>query len=93
MMENKMFWYANMAGAVLGWCFVFYGLFASFESGMVNTLWWIVFFAWCFGHPLELTQSLPIGKKAGLTPETIFIKTMIFGLTWWVPLKNGVFEE
>ena len=93
MMKNKTFWYANMAFAVLGWIFFFYGLLFTIESHTWKTIWWTVVVLWGIGHPLEMAASLPIAQKAGVPLEKSIVKTMIFGIMWWVPLKLGVFEE
>lgn len=92
MLDSKLFWYGNKVGAVLGWVLVIYGLIFSFDSGMMRLLWLIVLIGWGFGHPLELTQSLPIARKKNIPLKTAVIKTLVFGLTWWIPLKRGVFE-
>jgi hypothetical protein len=93
MIKNKMFWYGNMTFAVLGWVFFFYGLVFTLESQTWKTLWWVVVLLWGIGHPLEMMFSLPIGKKAGLSLERTIVKTMIFGIMWWIPLKLNVFDE
>lgn len=92
-MNKQNFWKLMMAGSVAGWLFVFYGVFFPIESGSLKILWWCVTLGWGILHPLELNMSLPIGKEKGLTPEQIFVKTMVFGFTWWLPLKLGVFDE
>ena len=92
-MDNKLFWYANMGGAVLGWIFIFYGLFNPLPSVMARIAWIVVLLAWGIGHPLELTKSLPIAKDANVPVSTAVWKTFIFGLTWWVPLQKGVFTK
>ena len=92
MLNNKLFWYVNMAGAVLGWLFVIYGLMNSFDSAMVRLVWVIILAGWGFGHPIELTKSLPIARKKNVPLTTAVTKTLIFGITWWIPLEKGVFD-
>lgn len=92
-MKNRSFWKFMRAGSLLGWVFLFYGLFSPFEGPIVRIVWWCVLLGWGIGHPLELTQSLPVARDRGVTPEQAFIKTMLFGFTWWVPLKMGVIDE
>ena len=81
-----------MAGSVVGWLFIFYGVFFPFHGNMIKIIWWVVLIGWGIGHPLELASSIPIAKDKGIPPETAFVKTMIFGFTWWLPLKMGVRE-
>ena len=92
-MKSQIFWKAMMAGSIMGWVFIFWGVFFPFEAGSIKILWIIVLLSWAVLHPLELTLSFPVGKEKGLTPEQVFMKTMLFGFTWWLPLKMGVFEE
>lgn len=89
----QTFWKGMMAGSVLGWLFIFWGVFFPFDAGALKILWFAVLLGWSILHPLELFMSMPIGKEKGLTPEQIFFKTMIFGFTWWLPLKLGVFDD
>ena len=94
MLNNKLFWYVGvMPGSILGWLFIVYGLFAPFDNETIKLIWLIITCVWVIGHPLELIQSIPIGKKAGLTTSTIIIKTMLFGITWRFPLKKGFIEK
>jgi hypothetical protein len=44
-------------------------------------------------HTLELIISLGIGKEHGLSRTRTIIKTIFLGLTWWIPLKLGVFKK
>lgn len=78
-----------MAGSVMGWLFIIFGLLFPF-SGTTRIVWWCVLLGWGIGHPLELAQSLPIGKDHGITLKDTFINTMLFGFTWWLPLKMGI---
>ena len=82
-----------MAGSVLGWLFAISGLLFPFESGTLRVLWWFVLLGWGIGHPLELAQSLPIGKLRGVPLKDTIINTMVFGFTWWLPLKLGFTEK
>lgn len=91
MSPSRMFWHGNMAGAVAGWIFIFAGAAAHLE-GLFHTLWLIIAVLWGLGHPLELLISVPIAKKAGFSPEKTVVNTLVFGLTWWIPVKLGVFK-
>ena len=93
MMDNKLFWYGNMAGALFGWVFIFYGAVSPIDSPFLYYTWIAITLGWVIGHPLELTQSLPIAQKANVPLKTAIIKTLIFGLTWWIPLKRGIIKN
>jgi hypothetical protein len=92
-MSSRYFWYVMMAGAIIGWLFALSGLIAPFTDETVRLIWLIVLIVWVVGHPLELPISLPIGEKAGLSKQRTVIKTILFGFTWWLPVKLGVFKE
>ncbi|MDY6905409.1 MAG: hypothetical protein SWH61_12065 [Thermodesulfobacteriota bacterium] len=91
MPKSKPFWYGNMAGAIFGWGFVLLGLIVPL-TGLIHTLWIVIALLWIAGHPLELIAALPIAKKAGYTPGKTVINTLVFGITWWIPVKLGVFQ-
>ncbi len=93
MLDNKSFWIANMMSCVVLWIVVIFGAFYSFESPSVTITWWVITLALVIGHPLELIMAIPIGKKAGISLQKTIINTLIFGFTWWVPLKRGVFKQ
>ena len=81
-----------MGFAVAGWIFIFWGALSPF-AGVLNVVWWVVLLLWAVGHPLELAMSLPVGKRAGLSLQRTIAMTLVFGITWWIPLKLGVFER
>jgi len=91
MLNNKNFWYGNMVGAVVGWIFILFGAASPF-SGVLYGLWIIVTLLWVIGHPLELTMAVPVALKAGYSPGVTVVNTLVFGITWWIPVKMGVFK-
>ena len=93
MLKNKGFWYLLMAGALAGWVFSIMGLVRPYKNETIKKVWKNVFFTWAFGHPLEILISRSIGKSAGLTSVKTAIKTILFGFTWWLPVKLGVFKR
>lgn len=91
MFNNKLFWYFfMMPGAILGWLFIFFGVVFPIADGTVRTIWLVITCIWVIGHPLEMILSIPIGKKAGINAGTSILKTMLFGFTWWLPVKMGI---
>jgi hypothetical protein len=42
---------------------------------------------------VELLTSIPIGKKAGISTGTTVLKTLVFGFTWWLPVKMGILDK
>jgi hypothetical protein len=94
MFKNEKFWYfCVMPGAVAGWIFVFYGLIFPIQDETMKMIWLAVAFLWGVGHIFELGASIPIGKSKGIPVKTIIIKTLVFGITWWLPLTFGFINE
>ena len=56
-------------------------------------IWLAVAFLWGAGHLFELAISIPIAKSKGIPIKTIIIKTIVFGITWWLPLKMDVIDK
>ncbi len=92
MMNNKILWHGIMTSVVLGWLFIFLGALFPY-SGIIKTIWFCMIIIMGIGHPLELFISLPIGKKAGFSLEKTTFGTLLFGFTWWLPVKIGVFTS
>jgi hypothetical protein len=42
-------------------------------------------------HLFELKTALRVGREKGLSTLRTVVKNLVFGFTWWVPLKNGIF--
>ena len=94
MFNNKLFWYLFlMPGAILGWLLVILGFVFPINDGTVRVLWIVMVCLWVIGHPLELITSIPIGKKAGISTGSTVLKTLLFGFTWWLPVKMGVLKK
>lgn len=93
MLNNKMLWQILMAGSLIVWAFILFGLLFPFCSPALWNLWFVLFLIWGIAHPLELRFSLPVGKANGLSFERTVIKTLLFGFTWWVALKRGVIKD
>ena len=94
MFKKKIFWYLfMMPGAILGWFFAIFGFVCPIENETVRMLWLVITCILVITHPLELILSIPIGKKAGITTGTTVLKTLLFGFTWWLPVKMGILDK
>lgn len=94
MLKNEKFWYLfMMPGAVAGWFFIVYGLLFPIQDENLRMVWVAVAFLWGVGHIFELAISIPIGKSKGIPLKTIMIKTIVFGITWWLPLTFGFIKK
>jgi len=82
-----------MPGAILGWIFTIFGFVCPIGNETVRMLWLVITCIWVITHPLELILSIPIGKKTGIKIGTTVLKTLLFGFTWWLPVKMGVIDK
>lgn len=89
MFNKKPFWYGTMTVAVAAWPFIFAGAICPFGGGL-RTFWLTITLVWGISHPLELVLSVPIARKAGFSMPKTIVFTLIFGITWWLPVKLGV---
>ncbi|MGA2782971.1 MAG: hypothetical protein ABSF13_13815 [Smithella sp.] len=90
-MNSKGFWYFLMAGAVGLWVAV---LLAAILVPSISMIAWIVFIALAALHVLEFPLiSKKIADGKGISGRTAFIKTILFGFTWWLALKKGIIEK
>lgn len=44
-------------------------------------------------HIFELKTALIIGREKNLSTTRIYLMNLVFGFTWWLPLKKGVFNS
>ena len=90
-MNSKYFWYVLMAGAIGLWITV---ILAAILVPSVSMIAWIVFIALAALHILEYPLvSKKISDRKGISRSTSFIKTILFGFTWWLALKKGIIEK
>jgi len=93
MLKSKGFWYLMMGGAVMGWIFAIFGLIKPIRNETIRKLWKSVAFTWLLGHPLEFLVSRDVCAAAGIAPKKALIKTLVYGITWWIPVKLGVLKS
>jgi hypothetical protein len=90
-MSSKGFWYALMAGAIGLWITV---ILAAILVPSISIIAWIVFIALAALHLLEFPlASKEISEAKGISGRTAFIKTVLFGFTWWLALKKGIVDK
>ncbi len=90
-MSKKAFWYVLMTGAVVFWIgSIALGLYLSSKG---NPNGWLLFGILVVVHALEIKMCLALGKRFELNNGLVVAKTMIFGFTWWVPLKKGIIDR
>jgi len=86
--DNRRFWLAlNAILLVLHGFGLYFYVTAGFTSP-VSQLWAIVLMI----HMLEFPLAFIAVKDRGVGWGTTIIGTLIFGFTWWVPARLGVFH-
>ncbi len=91
MTSNKTFWIMLMTGAIGLWAVSVVGGQLLFPENSLKA--WIPFLALIVIHASELPIAFKLGRKFGLSSQNVLIKTMLYGFTWWVPLKKGIIDK
>jgi len=92
MLKNRYFWYVMMAGSIVLFIFLLYlGRYLFPGDPFLSR---IFFLALLLSHVFEiLLFSMKIGKEKQIPVTMIVMKTLLYGFTWWVPLKMGVIKQ
>ena len=89
-MKNKpLFWRLNQLITILLYELLVFGGYAF----NVPWLGWALVGALILLHIAELKTALRIGKKHKLKTGRILLMTILFGFTWWLPLKRGIINK
>jgi hypothetical protein len=90
-MRSQGFWYALMAGAIGLWITV---ILAAILVPSISMFAKIVFIGLVALHAAEFPLAAKkISARKGISGRTAFIKTMLFGFTWWLALKMDIIEK
>lgn len=87
MLNNRSFWYANIAGLGL----IYLAAIVLVLQG--QTSHWLVMLAAVIviAHLLELPLAFNALKSLNPNPLRVVVMTVVVGLLWWVPAKRGLF--
>jgi|GEM_PF-1848943 len=77
---------------IFGWIFIAYGIIFPIENQIIKIMWIIDIVLSCGVHPAQLFIAMPLGKKAGYSNLKTFTMTIVFGATWWKPLRKFLSE-
>ena len=88
MLDSKPFWTFVNLGAIVFWLGALYLLLTG-QQGHVIVLIAALFLV---VHVLELPVAFRLLRRRGFPAATIFIMTMIYGFTWWLPAQRGVHQ-
>ena len=87
MLDNKGFWLVQNLVLVVFWlaAIVFY---ATGQSHHWLVLAAVVIFA---AHILELPLAFMVLRGRNAAPLRVTLMTLLFGYTWWLPARRGVY--
>lgn len=87
-MNNKLFWYFLQFGAI-----ILYAVSIPFGYWLFpgSTLCaWSFFAGLVLLHISEIPYARKIGSEKNIPFSSVVVKTLLFGFTWWLPLKKGI---
>lgn len=89
-MNSKFFWRFLQLGAICLWIFSLGLGFWFYPEYQMKA--WSLFIVVVIIHTSELLLTLRMDSLRNKTTKAIVVNTVLFGFTWWVPVKNGIFE-
>ncbi len=88
MMDNKWFWVAqNLFLLAVYACGAAMLIDGKTDSVMV----WISAII-LIAHVLEIPIAMQVLKAKNPAPGRLVLGTLLFGFTWWLPAKKGIYE-
>jgi hypothetical protein len=89
MLNSRVFWNMLRLGTIV----LFLALI--FAGYLVNAPWlgWMLVGLLFLLHVSELPSAFRAGRAKGLSTARILFMDLLFGFTWWLPLRRGVFEK
>ena len=89
-MNKKLaFWLLVQASTILLYILLIGGGYAINKP----LLGWGLYAALFVLHVFELKTALKIGREKGLSTLRVVVMNLLFGFTWWVPLKQGIIKK
>ena len=89
-MNNKLFWYFLQFGAI-----ILYAVSIPFGYWLFpgkNLHAWSIFLGLVLLHTSEIAIVRKIGREKNVSLLRVVVKTILFGFTWWLPLKKGIIK-
>lgn len=86
MTQKPAFWYGLQASTILLYALLIGGGYLLKMPALGWGLYAVLFVL----HLFELKTALKIGHEKGLSTLRIVVMNLLFGFTWWVPLKRGI---
>ncbi len=90
-MDSKKFWDFLMLNCIVLWFVLLLLGFYRYPEDTVMSISYVTILL--VVHIFEISISYKIGVNRNLSPLRVIVKTVIFGFTWWVPLKKEVIDK
>lgn len=87
MADNKTFWLVANA-LTLGLHVAGIGCYLAYGAGHSLAMLWLIVVGI---HLLELPMAFVAVNNRGIAASTTLAMTIVFGFTWWVPARRGVY--
>ena len=87
-MNNKSFWYFLQFGAIVLYAISIPFGYWLFPGTKLSA--WSIFTGLVLLHTSEITIARKIGSERNVSLLRVAVKTILFGFTWWLPLKKGI---
>jgi hypothetical protein len=87
-MNNKSFWYFLQFGAIVLYAISIPFGYWLFPGTKLSA--WSIFAGLVLLHTSEITIARKIGSEKNISLLRVAVKTILFGFTWWLPLKKGI---
>ncbi len=89
MLKSRVFWNMLRLGTII----LFLALILAGYLINAPVFGWILVGLLLLLHISELPTAFRVGRAKGLSDSRILLMDLLFGFTWWLPLRNGVFEK
>jgi hypothetical protein len=87
-MNNKLFWYFLQFGAIVLYAVSIPFGYWLFPGTQLSA--WSIFTGLVLLHTSEIPFARKFGSEKNISLLRVVVKTLLFGFTWWLPLKKGI---
>ncbi len=90
MLNNKTFYLILRSSVLLIWIVL---IILAVTGGSLAVVGGVAFLVMLLLHMAELPISMSIGREKKLETRRVVFKTLVYGFTWWLPLRKGIIDE
>ncbi|RMI35348.1 hypothetical protein [Nocardia stercoris] len=71
-----------------GWAFLLAGLVRPYRSRVLQLIFWVDVVLSVGAHAAQIPAALRVAEPLGHSRRRVVVSTMIYGATWWRPLRG-----